>query len=234
MRSGLMKLSAIVFSILCIAASAEVGISPNHQALVADLKDYHQDIGAFESLAARALREGIPDSVITLRRYFCYLQHGEIAPLRVLIPQLEKAKDDILSQQFEPMTAAQFEKTLEVGRKLIEASQKNPSGTVDLVAASHRFAQAVVHMKDLRRIDAAIDMYSLENNQPNGAPVPVEAWKRYMPKNQRLWRTGADCLGNAYGPQVVGQRPKVARAAYERIAGSVPKDYFKPFEVADK
>jgi hypothetical protein len=229
-----MHLRAFLVSSILLVASAAAEISPGQQALVADLKDYHPDIASFEKLAAQAVREGIPDSVITLRRFFWHLQHGEIAPLRVLIPQLERVRGEIVTQQFEPMNAAVFEKTLEIGRKLIEASEKNPASAATLVTASHRYAQAAVHLRDLRLIQIAIQQYAIENRKTTGDPVSVEAWKQYVPKHQRLWRTGADCLGNAYGPQVIDQHPKLARAAYERIAETVPKDYFKPFGVADK
>jgi hypothetical protein len=229
-----MNLCTFLVSVACLAGSAFAEIAPDQKARWADLKDYHKDMASFEALAARALREGIPDSLITLRRYFCYIEHGEIAPLRVLIPHLEKSREDLLNQRYEPVTAAQFEKTLEMGRKLIEASEKNPAKAAEVFASSHRFAQAQVHLKDLRLLDAAIDMYAIEHNKRAGDPVPVEAWKEYVPKNQRLWRTGADCLGNPYGPQVVDQPPKLSGAAYERIAESVPKDYFKPFGVAEK
>jgi hypothetical protein len=73
-------------------------------------------------------------------------------------------------------------------------------------------------------LDAAIDQYAIEHNKHEGDPVPEAAWKEYVPKNQRLWRTGADCLVNPYAPQIVNQPPKLSRVAYERIAESVPKD----------
>jgi hypothetical protein len=229
-----MNLCTFFVSLACLAGSALAEITPNQKALWADLKDYHKDMASFEALAARAVREGVPDSVITLRRYFCYIERGEIAPLRVLINHMEKSREDLLNQRFEPVSAAQIEKAVEIGRKLIESSEKEPAKAAALVAGAHRFAQAQVHLKDLRSLDAAIDMYAIEHNKRSGDLVPEEAWKQYVPKNQRLWRTGADCLGNPYGPQVVDQPPKLARAAYERIAESVPKDYFKPFGVAEK
>jgi hypothetical protein len=223
-----------IVCILISAVSAFAEITPAQRAIWADLKDYHKDIASFEALAARAVREGIPDGLITLGRFFYYLQHGEVAPLRVLITQLERSKEDVLSQRIEPTSAAQFEKGLEVGRKLIEATEKDPAKAAKLLTASHRFAQAQVHLRDLRMLDSAIDQYAIEKNKRPGDPIPEEAWKQYVPKDQRLWRTGADCLGNPYGPQIVDQPPKLSRAAYERIAESVPKEYFKPFAVAEK
>ena len=220
--------------VLLFAAAAFAEVTPGQKATWADLKDYHKDIASFEALAARAVREGPPDSLITMGRFFYYLQHGEIAPLRVMLTQLEKSRDDVLSQQIEPTTAAQFEKVLEVARKLIEATDKNPAKAATLLAAANRFAQAQTHLRDLRIIDSAIDQYAIEHNKRPGDAIPPEALLQYLPKNQRLWRTGADCLGNPYGPQFVDQPPKLSRVSYERIAESVPKDYFKPFVVAEK
>jgi len=229
-----MNLCKFFVFMVCLAGPALAEITPDQRVLWADLKDYQKDMASFEALAARAVREGIPDGLITMRRFFCYIEHGEIAPLRVLIPHLEKSREDLLNQRFEPIKAEELEKAIEMGRKLVEASEKNPAKVAAVFASAPRFAQAQVHLKDLRLIDAAIDQYAIEHNKRAGDPVPVEAWKQYLPKNQRLWRTGADCLGNPYGPQVVDQPPKLSRAAYERIAESVPKDYFKPFGVAEK
>ena len=229
-----MQLCKPVLAIAFLAVSAFAEITPTQRAAWADLKEYHKDIATFEALAARAMKEAIPDGLINVARFMFYIHHGEIAPLRLLITQLEKSREDVLGQRLEVTTAAEFDRALKIGRDLLAASEKDPAKAAAVLAKAGRFAQAQTHLKDLRLIDSAIDQYTIEHNKRDGDPVPEAAWKQYVPKNQRLWRTGADCLGNPYGPQVVNRPPKLSRANFESIAESVPKEYFTPFGVAEK
>src|SRR6476620_1869098 len=73
-------------------------------------------------------------------------------------------------------------------------------------------SQASRIINDLRLIDSAVDQYAIENNMTSGAPVAVTDWTNYLKKGSNLYVTGADILGNPYGPQTVDSLPSVPPA----------------------
>jgi hypothetical protein len=229
-----MKFRMLLLSLVCLVAPAIAKITPGQKALIDALREYQMDLAAFESVAARAVRGGIPESVITANRFLFHLQHGEIPSLKSLLPQLEKMEGELMSQKFSPMTEAEFEKILGSARNMIALFEKDPAGFARRLEVAQKRAQAKAIMEDLRRIERAADQCALENILLAGAPVPTEAWKRYVAKECRLGRTGADCFGNVYGPQVADRLPTISRAVYQRISSEVPVDFFKPYEVTEQ
>src|SRR5436190_12800851 len=68
-------------------------------------------------------------------------------------------------------------------------------------------SQASRIINDLRLIDSAIDQYAIETSKKSGDPVGVTDWTNYLKKDTVLYATGADILGNSYGPQTVDTLP---------------------------
>src|SRR3954449_3366962 len=61
-------------------------------------------------------------------------------------------------------------------------------------------SQASRIINDLRLIDSAVDQYAIETNKTSGSAVTVADWTNYLKKGTNLYQTGADILGNSYGP----------------------------------
>src|SRR3954453_9718287 len=64
-------------------------------------------------------------------------------------------------------------------------------------------SQASRIINDLRLIDSAVDQYAIETSKKSGDPVNIVDWTNYLKKDTNLYTTGADILGNSYGPQTV-------------------------------
>ena len=173
----MMKFCAILIRLVCLAGSVAFGMTRDQEALLADVSDYHQDIASFEKAAAQAVRGGIPDCLVTLRRYYCLLQQGELAPMKVAMAHVEKVKAELLEQKFDPVDAGILEDTLAIGRKLVARAETDPTGVTEILTQMRGKSEANAHMRDLREIDAAIDQYAIEFNKRGGDVVPVEGWR---------------------------------------------------------
>ena len=227
-----MNVRLSLFILFCIVAPV-FGQAPQ-KALLSDLQDYHKDIASFETVAAQAVRAGIPDCVITVSRLMFYTQQGDVQPMKLLIEEIEKSSEVLLGQKVAPVTEVQLKNILANTRTLVDALEKNPESATRAMIQARKRLQAKSILKDLRLVDGAVDQFAIENNRAADDPVPLEAWKRYIRKDSRLWRTGADCLGNPFGPQIVDKVPAIPRASYEHIKDVVPFDFFEPFPIAAK
>ena len=90
-------------------------------------------------------------------------------------------------------------------------------------------SQATRILNDLRMIDSAIDQYAIETNQITGNPVAVGDWTAYVKSGTVLYNTGADLLGNTYGPQTVDSLPKVPPASFAGLSDVAPAAFWSPY-----
>ena len=90
-------------------------------------------------------------------------------------------------------------------------------------------SQATRILNDLRMIDSAIDQYAIETNQITGNPVAVGDWTAYVKSGTVLYNTGADLLGNTYGPQTVDSLPKVPPASFAGLSDVAPAEFWSPY-----
>ena len=196
------------------------------------LGEYHPTIGEFERAAAEAQKAGVPQALILWHRFSHYLYHGEAAAIRTIMPQLQRAKDELLAQDLDPVSDKNYADVEQGAASLLQLFEKNPvrfRATADLLKKKGQAQQII---RDLRLIDLAIDQFAIETNAKPGAPVEQNAWLQRVPPISRLGRTGKDAFGMPYGPQVVDRSPTIPRAVYLRVADAVPEEYFHPFQVA--
>ena len=90
-------------------------------------------------------------------------------------------------------------------------------------------SQASKIINDLRLVDAAVDQYAIERGKKTDDPVAVEDWTAYVKKDTNLYATGADLLGNAFGPQTVDMIPKVPQASYDALSDVADSAFWSPY-----
>lgn len=96
------------------------------------------------------------------------------------------------------------------------------------LARARKRAQSVSIRADLRIIDAAVDQYAIEYTKAEYSMVPVDAWKMYLKPGTRLYNTGADAVGQPYGPQTVGVYPPVPGATWDALIEVADSSFWMP------
>lgn len=94
---------------------------------------------------------------------------------------------------------------------------------------AHRRSQAVLVKADLRQIDGAIDQYALEFSKKENSTVSVAAWKLYTKPGSRLYVTGTDVLGQAFGDQAVGALPVVPSTSWDALTDVADSSFWSPY-----
>lgn len=90
-------------------------------------------------------------------------------------------------------------------------------------------SQASRIINDLRLIDSAIDQYAIETAKKSGDPVAVTDWTNYLKKDTVLYATGADILGNSYGPQTVDVLPAVPAVSKTALSDVTDAAFWSPY-----
>ena len=90
-------------------------------------------------------------------------------------------------------------------------------------------SQASRILNDLRMIDSAVDQYAIETNRSTGSAVAVTDWTNYLKKGSLLYNSGADILGNTYGPQTVDTIPQVPAASYTALSDVASTGFWSPY-----
>src|SRR5436305_14044506 len=91
-------------------------------------------------------------------------------------------------------------------------------------------SQASRVLNDLRSIDSAVDQYALENHKQDGDTVGNDDWKGYLKHGTKLYDTGKDVFGTDYGPQTVGQTPKVPDTTRTALADVTDDAFWSPYQ----
>ena len=89
-------------------------------------------------------------------------------------------------------------------------------------------SQGVSVLTDLRLIDGAMDQYALEYNKAANVPIPIAAWKMYIKPGSRLYNTGANIFGDAYGDQTLGTLPPVPSKTWDALTEVCDASFWSP------
>ena len=94
-------------------------------------------------------------------------------------------------------------------------------------------SQATTILKDLRVIDAAQDLYAIENNLTTGAIIPWAAIQLYLKDGSVPWfSNGMDRFGYAYNQGQafsVDHIPKLNSTTYSLLSDVCPVTFWSPY-----
>lgn len=221
-------LPAVAFIATC---TLRAEITRQQKDLVSALQEYQEDKVAFEEIAQRAAAADIPQAFIKMTRIVFHLHQSQFAEIKALLPEVEKARAELLTQEFSPIKSEVFDRLIQSTRILVAEWEKDPVATLKKLEPAKKRAQARSIREDLHEIDTATDMAAIDRNKANGAEITPQVWRSYTTSESRLRRTGTDCFGNPYGTTIVSKLPVVNRVSYERIKDVVPPEYFKPYTI---
>jgi prepilin-type N-terminal cleavage/methylation domain-containing protein len=91
-------------------------------------------------------------------------------------------------------------------------------------------SQASRIINDLRLLDNAVDLYAIEYNKSSGANPVFSDLKVYIKKGTNLYNTGADLLGNTYGPFTVDSTPKVPASTLAALSDVANAAFWSPYD----
>jgi len=91
-------------------------------------------------------------------------------------------------------------------------------------------SQASRILNDLRLLDSAVDLYAIENNKVTGTHPGFSDLKVYIKKGTNLYNTGADILGNSYGPFTVDSIPKVPANSFAALSDVTDATFWSPYK----
>lgn len=89
-------------------------------------------------------------------------------------------------------------------------------------------SQGVSVLTDLRLIDGAMDQYALEYNKGGAVTIPVAAWKMYIKPGTRLYSSGTNIFGDAYGDQTLGTLPPVPSKTWDALVDVCDASFWSP------
>ena len=224
-----MKFLIVPIVMLAAICLGRADFTPQQKAIISALAEYQEDAAAFEEITQRATAAEIPASLINMMRLGFLLHQAEFEKVKALLPAVEASRPELHIHAFAPTNPEVFDDLITLARSMVSAWQKDPEGARKKAATARKQAQAKSIMEDLRRIDAASDMASIERNKRSGEMITPEVWRTYLDAECRLHRTGADCFGNPYGAVLANKLPMVNRISFERIKDAVPPDFFKPY-----
>ncbi|MEO6742169.1 MAG: prepilin-type N-terminal cleavage/methylation domain-containing protein [Chthoniobacteraceae bacterium] len=96
---------------------------------------------------------------------------------------------------------------------------------------SRKRSQATQVLQDLRVLDAAVDLYAIENNKNTGFNPAFTDLKNYLKTGTRLYLSNnADILGNSFGTFTVDTAPKVPATTYTALSDVAPNTFWSPYK----
>lgn len=75
-----------------------------------------------------------------------------------------------------------------------------------------------------------MDQYALEKDIKRGAHVTFEDLKNYLKPGTELYSTGADFMGDTFGPFTVGSTPLVSSKAFNALSDIADASFWSPFQ----
>jgi prepilin-type N-terminal cleavage/methylation domain-containing protein len=91
--------------------------------------------------------------------------------------------------------------------------------------------EAEVVKADLVELNSAIEHYALDNGKVAGTALDYADLRKYLDQSTDAYRrNGRDVFGDSYGPFIVGKRPSVPKETAAKLAGTVPTDYWSPYQ----
>ena len=95
---------------------------------------------------------------------------------------------------------------------------------------SRKRSQATTILEDLRAIDAAIDLYSIEFNKSNGNAIAWADIQLYIKRGTRLYTSnGTDILGNSFTIPTVENSPRVNATTFAALSDVAPASFWSPY-----
>ena len=95
---------------------------------------------------------------------------------------------------------------------------------------SRKRSQATQVLQDLRVIDAAVDLYAIENNKGSGATVVWADVQKYIKTGTRLYTSSQkDILGNTFTMPSVDTAPRVPTNTYSALSDVAPNTFWSPY-----
>ena len=85
--------------------------------------------------------------------------------------------------------------------------------------------------RELEAVERAVEKAAEEHGIAPGETVAFERYGAYIEKPESLAKEGVDALGNAFGPQVVGERPKVPPKTAFHFEGIIDEGFWDPYQV---
>jgi hypothetical protein len=186
---------------------------------------------AYQAAINAAYRAGVPPSILNECVAMRAMMKGDVAALQRLLPILKTGLEKYTPETSmfpEKSDAANIVSTIE--EALLE-EQRSPGAVARRAKQATEIGIARKIRAQLISVDALVDVQSLGKNLRDGAPVAEAEWRAGAKPGSYFTTTGADELGNPFGAQVVGKRPTVPKASYERLKAYVPDTFWSPFGV---
>ena len=96
---------------------------------------------------------------------------------------------------------------------------------------SRKRSQATQVLQDLRVLDAAVDLYAIENNKNTGFNPAFTDLKNYLKTGTRLYTSsGTDILGASFGTFTVDTAPKVPATSFTALSDVAPAAFWSPYK----
>jgi hypothetical protein len=186
---------------------------------------------AYQAAVNEAYRAGVPASLLNECVATRAMFKADAAGLQSVLPGLKAglAKHRPETSLFgDKATAVMMVQAIE--NMLAEEKQTPGSLAKRAVLIRGRAAARQVRAQ-LLALDALMDVQAIEKNLRPGTVVPEAQWRTGAKPGTYFATTGADELGNAFGPQVVDKPPTVPKATYDQLKAVVPDSYWAPFGV---
>lgn len=94
-------------------------------------------------------------------------------------------------------------------------------------------SQASRVLDDLRVIDNALDIYTLENRKTGNEPITLTGLvelQRYVKRDTPLYTSlPFDLLGNSFSVTDLKSPPKISRATFEALSDVAPSEFWSPY-----
>jgi hypothetical protein len=188
------------------------------------------DYAAFGLLIEKARAAGVEDMDTLLARLDASLLFGDVDTLKRLLPEAEKAKDEIAKRKGGTASAREeVSRSLKLAKQFLTFAEKRPSEASHRAEMFRMYYFAETTLEHARMLDAALDQAAIEKNLKDGAPIPWEQVQQYLKKDSQLSLTGATIFGDKFGPFVTGTPPHIPTPTYEKLKSYLPADTWGAF-----
>lgn len=186
---------------------------------------------AYQAAVNAAHRAGVPVSILNECVATRAMMKGDVAGLQRILPALQAGLEKYTPETSMFPDKAAAANIVHVIENVLLEELRAPGSVARRAKQAGEWAIARKIRAQLVAVDALVDVQSLGKKLPNGAPVAEAQWRSGANPGTYFTTTGADELGNPFGPQVVGKPPIVPKASYERLKVFVPDSFWSPFGI---
>ena len=83
--------------------------------------------------------------------------------------------------------------------------------------------------RELQAVETAVEKAAEKHGISPGGKITFDKYSEFIEKPEKLAKEGVDALGNEFGPQIVGERPKVPDATVKYFSEIVEKGFWDPY-----